>query len=280
MIERRAIASKADKADNPRPADAAPKPGNGAPPPPTLEQEIAAALRADTSPSVADLDALLGEVELAATAAATTAVEERERALDITTDPATAHERVLVAELSRDRLHTVLPSLRSRLAEVESQEYAQRWESDYRRAEALRDAAAQRFARYPALVHELIEIILEAQAVDAEVSCVNGSALPGEHRRLQSVELKARGLENFSISNPSVVDMVRLPDWEHSERMLWPPHRPIDPAMVVPMQVGDPRLTTDQWWEVGEEQRAAEAERQRAETIEAEQARIEFYRPR
>jgi hypothetical protein len=130
------------------------------------------------------------------------------------------------------------------------------------------------------LVHELIEIILKAQSADAEVSRVNGSALPGEHRRLQNVELKARGLENFSISNPSVIDMVRLPDWERTERMLWPQHRPIDPAMVVPMQIGDPRLTTDRWHEVGEEQRAAEAERQRAEAIEAEQARAEFYRPR
>jgi hypothetical protein len=135
-------------------------------------------------------------------------------------------EALMVAELTRDRLHAALPRLQQKLGEAQSREYAARWESDYRQAEALRDAAAQRFARYPALVHELIEIILEAQAVDAEVSRVNGSALPGEHRRLQSVELKARGLKNFSISNPSVVDMVRLADWQHSERMAWPPHPP------------------------------------------------------
>jgi hypothetical protein len=254
------------------------KSGNGAQP--SLEQRIAAALRADASLSAADLDALIGEVEVAAAAAATTATEERERALDISTDPAAAHERVLVAELSRDRLKAALPRLQRQLGEAQNREYAQRWEADYRQTEALRDKAVQRFARYPALVHELIEIILEAQAVDAEVSRVNGSALPGEHRRLQGVELKARGLENFSISNPSVVDMVRLPDWEHSECMLWPPHRPIDPAMVVPMQLGDPRLTTDEWWEVGEEQRTAEQARQKREAVEADQARREFYRGR
>jgi hypothetical protein len=107
--------------------------------------------------------------------------------------------------------------------------------------------------------------------------CEHPALVPGEHRRLQRIELKARGLENFSISNPSVIDMVRLPDWEHSERMLWPPHRPIDPAMIVPMQVGDWRLTTDRWHEVGEEQRAIERERQLRELESAEIARKQFY---
>jgi hypothetical protein len=35
--------------------------------------------------------------------------------------------------------------------------------------------------------------------------------------------------------------------------------------MVVPMRVGDTRLTTDRWHEIGEEQRASEQERQRRE---------------
>ena len=247
---------------------------------PALEQKIAAALGNGATAASDDLAALIAETEAAVAAAEQSAALEKERALHISTEPATAHERVAVAELSRDRLKAVLPRLQRQLGEAQGREYALRWESDYRQTEALRDKAAQRFARYPALVHELIEIILEAQAVDAAVSRVNGSARPGEHRRLQSVELKARGLENFSISNPSVVDMVRLPDWEHSERMLWPPHRPIDPAMIVPMQVGDPRLTTDRWHEVGEEQRAAEEERQKREAIEADRARREFYRRR
>jgi len=47
--------------------------------------------------------------------------------------------------------------------------------------------------------------------------------------------------------------------------------------MVLPMQVGDPRLTTDRWHEVGQEQRAAEEARQKREAIEADRARREFY---
>jgi hypothetical protein len=246
-----------------------------------LEQRITAAL-ADAEMASADLATLIQETEIAIIAAEQGADAERTKALDpmLSPDAKAAREAMQAAEFARDRLRTVLPRLRSRFAEVEAQEYAQRWESNYRQAEVLRDAAAQRFARYPALVHEVIEIILEAQAVDAEVSRVNGSALPGEHRRLQSVELKSRGLKNFSISNPSVIDMVRLPDWEQTERMLWPPHRPIDPAMIVPMQIGDPRLTTDCWHEVGEEQRAAEEARQKREAVEADRARREFYRRR
>jgi hypothetical protein len=105
--------------------------GSGAQP--SLESRIAAAVRPDASLSAADLGALIGEVEVAAAAAATTATEERERALDISTDPATAHERVLVAELSRDRLKVVLPRLQRKLGEAQNREYAQRWEADYRK---------------------------------------------------------------------------------------------------------------------------------------------------
>ena len=47
--------------------------------------------------------------------------------------------------------------------------------------------------------------------------------------------------------------------------------------MVLPMQVGDPRLTTDRWHEVGEEQRAIERERQLRELESAEIARKQFY---
>jgi hypothetical protein len=79
--------------------------------------------------------------------------------------------------LSRNRLKAALPRLQRRLGEAQNREYAQRWEADYRQAEALQDMAAQRFARYRALVYEVIEIVLEAPTVDAAVSRVNGSAL-------------------------------------------------------------------------------------------------------
>jgi hypothetical protein len=59
--------------------------------------------------------------------------------------------------------------------------------------------------------------------------------------------------------------------------MAWPPPHRFDPSLFAPVQVGDPRLTTDGWWEVGEEQRAIEQERQRHEMEAAEIARKQFY---
>jgi hypothetical protein len=193
MIERRAIASKAD---NTRPADAPPKSGNGAQP--SLESRIAAALRADASPSVADLGALIGEAEVAAAAAATTAIEERERALDISTDPATAHERVLIAELSRDRLRVALPRLEHKLGEAQRREDGERWDAHYRRLAVKVEEAAVRVAEYPALAAEIVELVNLATAVDKEVSELHMRAAAGEPRRLPQVELLARGLRVFS----------------------------------------------------------------------------------
>jgi hypothetical protein len=37
------------------------------------------------------------------------------------------------------------------------------------------------------------------------------------------VELTARKLESFSVRDPSVIDVAKLPDWSHSDRMIWPP---------------------------------------------------------
>jgi hypothetical protein len=260
MIERRALSSKLANSAKP-----------------TLEQQIAAALHADASLSAADLKTLIGEVEVAAAAAAQTAVQERDRALDIGTDPATAHERVLVAELSRDRLKAVLPRLQQKLCEAQRREEAERWDADYRRVAAKVAAAAERFARYPRLLGELLEIIQLAAAVDREASAVNISAAPGEHRRVRAVELMARGLPAFSANQPSITRELRLPRWEESSIMAWPPPQRLDPSLFVPVQVGDPRLTTDRWYEVGDEQRASEQERQRRELKEAEVARKQFY---
>jgi hypothetical protein len=120
------------------------KSGNGEQP--SLESRIAAALRADASLSAADLGALIGEVELAATAAAATVVAERERSLDISIDPATAHEKVLIAELRRDRLKAALPRLQQRLAAAVAQESALRWDARYRRVAALVEEAAEKSA--------------------------------------------------------------------------------------------------------------------------------------
>ena len=93
--------------------------------------------------------------------------------------------------------------------------------------------------------------------------------------RLLGVELTARGLENFSISNPSIAKSIQLPDWNSSEQNVWPPPQQIDPSFFAPRPY-DPRYT-EHWWEVAEERRRRDLEQQRRESAAAEAAKKEFY---
>jgi hypothetical protein len=78
---------------------------------------------------------------------------------------------------------------------------------------------------------------------------------------LRGVELTARGLRSFSVSQPSLTRDLRLPNWEESSIMAWPLPQRIDPVLLVPVQLADPRLCTDRWWEVKAEEQARERER-------------------
>jgi hypothetical protein len=99
---------------------------------------------------------------------------------------------------------------------------AGRLRSRQRRTHALADEFAERYA---SLAAELCDLFRRAQAVDQECSRIDSQAPQGEKRRLAGVELTARNLERFSRSEPSVIDLVKLPDWSQSDRMIWPPHK-------------------------------------------------------
>jgi hypothetical protein len=97
---------------------------------------------------------------------------------------------------------------------------------DLRTVEAKCDAVAKEFSeKYQKFTDEPCDLFRRVKEVDQECSRINSQAAGGEHRRLLGVELTARGLENFSISDPSVLETVRLPDWKKSDRMSWPPPR-------------------------------------------------------
>jgi hypothetical protein len=97
--------------------------------------------------------------------------------------------------------------------------------------------------------------------VDQECSRINGEAAAGEHRRLLGVELTARGLKNFSISDPSITETVRLPNWTQSDHMAWPPPRTPLAALVAAAMTPphDLRYTGD-WAAAREQDRARRAE--------------------
>jgi hypothetical protein len=181
------------------------------------------------------------------------------------------------AEFDRDRLHTLLPRMQQRLQQAQAAECAARWQLDFEQVAAKRDELAQEYAEfYPKLTGVLADLFGRAEAIDKEVSRINGSAPAGEHRRLADVELAARNLESFSTANPSIAKAVQLPDWAHSAKMAWPPPRPIDPAWFAPAVPVDRRYSAD-WWQVKEEEARALQERREREETEREAKALENY---
>jgi hypothetical protein len=119
---------------------------------PTLEQRVVTALANPNNGSEALVE-LIRETETAAQAADQSAAEERRLALDLVLrpNPKEAHDAVVGAEITRDRLKANLPKLRDKLAEALAAEAKERWWEDYRRVRQQRDDAATNFQRYPAL---------------------------------------------------------------------------------------------------------------------------------
>ena len=113
-----------------------------------------------------------------------TAEAERTKALDpaLSPDAKSAREAMVAAEFDRDRLHTLLPRLQERLQQVEAAEAHARWLAGYERVSTMVEKSVQRIAKYPELINELINLFQDAEAVDKEVSRVNGSA-DGETQR-------------------------------------------------------------------------------------------------
>ena len=204
----------------------------------TLEERIATALSSDTASDVVAI--LIAEVETAIVAADKAAEQARERALDPRVIDAVTRREAEDAAFNRDRLRAAMPRLQQRLQDVQAQEYAAGWQADYEQVKVKCDALAQEYAAtYPKFVAQVVDLFSRAEAVDKEVSRINGSAPSGEHRRLRQVELVARGLDNFSRADPPITKAVQLPDWLNSEKMLWP--RP-QPSLAV--QVAGARTAT------------------------------------
>ena len=97
------------------------------------------------------------------------------------------------------------------------------WEIEHNSGvEALRDKTAEKWARVPVIINELISIFTENEALNKQISNVNGAAPPGK-RRLLDAELLWRGLDAFSRSQPPISKGTTLPICEQSELSAWPP---------------------------------------------------------
>jgi hypothetical protein len=240
--------------------------------PKNLEARITAALTS-TEITSTDLEILLQETANAVSNA--TIKVERERALDLTKSPdaLATHRAMTESEFIRGRLRLALPELQQKLEVARERVEAAQWEQEFLRVQTIRDEAAERFAKVPKLIDELIELFRENEAVEKECSRINGSAPAGEHRRLVAAELKARGLDAFSRTNPPMAKGTTLPNYEQSEVMLWPPKSSFFP-FAAPQDI---RHTAD-WHRASTEQRRLNDERIDRELADLEIAKREFYR--
>jgi hypothetical protein len=240
----------------------------------TLEQQVSAAL-GNPIIGASELEDLITHVEDGIKDAERNVTKQREAAFDpaISPDLTTARQRLEDASFLLGRLKTLRPRLERRLAQVIAAEQRARWEADFNKVAAQRDAAVAAFNKYPALLADLLDILYAAEAVDKECARINATAPSGESRRLAAVELAARGLDAFNVDYPSISKRLTLPDFQ-SARMLWPPQQP---AVIVPPQPADVRSSAD-WGVHRDAQLRAEREKAERDREECEAAAEEGQR--
>jgi hypothetical protein len=168
------------------------------PQPPSLEARIASALgdAGITSTVIADLYAQAVDAIAAAEAAVT---EAKQQATDTARPPAfAAHEAVAAAELRRDWLQVALGKLAAHHRKVGARERYTAWLPKHEQAKSKRDLLAARLrAVYEPFVEQIVPLLHEIAAVDAELDRVNTSKpVDGGVKSLRSVEMEARKLTN------------------------------------------------------------------------------------
>jgi hypothetical protein len=212
----------------------------------TLEEKIAAALSDDKISSL-DVAALLAETEEASIEADRAAVTARDLALDPIASPDANRARASVetANFASMRLRTVLPRLQTKFDKVARAEAHAKWASEYERVKIKRDTAAAKLrALYPESVATLVELLLDIEVIDREVTRVNDAKLPfltdgspydARYALLKSVELDARGLDHFGVHDHRILKDLQLPSFSEPTKLAWPPYRPVDWSSVVPV---------------------------------------------
>jgi len=240
-----------------------------------LEQRIVAALANNDIVST-DLAMLIGEIEVAIVEVDTIAETAHKQALDPALSPNLSEARAAKenAELAAARLRTLLRRSQQRLEDVRERETLAQWHGNY---EALRiegDALADEFAEtYPECERRIASLLSRMAAHNAKASDLHRARPAGVALHLIEPELVARGLESFTTANPSISKTMQLPDFEHSNRMAWPP--PSTPLAVLASQAV-PALAHSggEWWRGREERAAAQrAEQERVAAYYADQQR-------
>jgi hypothetical protein len=175
----------------------------------------------------------------------------------------------------------VLPRLQNRLRQVQAEEELANWLPRQEAAKARRDEMAAKLRDvYLPFVEAIAPLLFEIEEVECEIRLVNHAApykaVYAGGYLLESVEHAARGPSALQLSHLQIMKDLRLPNWEGAELPLWPPQRPLIVA-AFPVELGDPRLSTGDWWQVKQEEAQVAAERAAREEKEREVKALENY---
>lgn len=246
-----------------------------------LEERIAAALAKETSADA--LAKLINETHGAIAQAEADAAVAREAAFDpaLTQNPQKARQAMEDAAFLVGRLHTLLPRLQRRYADVVAAEQHAAWLAEFTAAKATCDSLAAEFAEvYPRVIGQLVDLFGHITVADKKAEAINsaGSEFDGELRRLQPIELIARGLEDFSQSQPPIIKNISLPEWSQSCRTAWPPPQvPLGVAMAQAMGLSHPGADWAEKLNADNEARRVIAEKREKEEAENQAASRRAY---
>jgi hypothetical protein len=231
-----------------------------------------------------DVADLLAETEEASVEADAAAVIAREQSLDpiAMPDPNQARAAVETANFVCARLRTLLPRLETKYDKVARAEAHAKWATEYERVKIKRDAAAEKLrTKYPEAVATLVELLLDIEVIDREVTRVNDAKLPfltdgspydARYAQLKSVELDARGLDHFGVHDLKILKDLALPSFTEPTKLAWPVQKLPDWSSVVPVF----RHPGADWWQAkqAENARRRAEDEKRAEALHEEEARV------
>lgn len=189
-----------------------------------LDSRIADALSQDKL-GLPELRALLKEAEDARVTAQKIIDVESRHILDPTNrDPDMSESRLRRANRTIDRLGQAIPALQARVRHLELVEYRQEWNccADELQKQT-KELAVELREIYPSFLATIAELYSDIDRLETAVQQLHARAPIGEARRLLATELQARELPYFDAVHPPLRTHLKLPFWERSRDIAFPP---------------------------------------------------------
>jgi hypothetical protein len=201
-----------------------------------LDERVAAVLTNDEHRPSSVLADLIAEVDDAIAAADQAGREARAAAADPKVIDHGALGRAQDAEHTAHRLRNGMAALKELEHEAQCRERLKVWHADADLVEAKAVKLAEEMReQYPLFASWLVDYLKRKSVVDAEVRHINETAPGAEGRRLQEIELLARGISGYGMSQP-IERLLKLPALvvgsQASPPLLWPVTESIGLAIV------------------------------------------------